>query len=107
MAKLLPPHPWPEGDTWILRGNANPPSTVVRPESVLAALLACLASHPEGASLAMCEAAVQRTVVARRLKGKHPAIPLMCWAAANRGIEFMCRKGIVTCTLPSAGIRER
>jgi hypothetical protein len=74
---------------------------------VLAALLACLASYPEGASLAMCEAAVQRTVVARRLKGKHPAIPLMCWAAPNRGIEFTCRKGIVTCTLPSAGIRER
>jgi hypothetical protein len=54
----------------------------------------------------MCEAA-QRTVVARRLKGKHPVVPLMCWAATNRGIELTCREGIVTCTLPLAGIRER
>lgn len=107
MTERLPPHPWPEGDTWVLRGNPNPPSTVVRPESVLAALLACLASHPEGASLATCEAAVQQRVVARRLKGNHPVIPLMCWAATNRGIEFTCLHGIVARTLPSAGIRER
>ena len=107
MAKLLPPHPHPDGDTWFLPGNQNPPSNVVRPESVLSALLACLASHPNGASLATCEAAVQRTVQARRLKGEHPVLRLMCWAAPNRGIEFTCRSGIVTCTLPAAGIRER
>ena len=55
--------------------NTNPPSTVVRPEGVLAALLDCLAKHPEGADLARCEAAVQRTIAGRRLKGSHPVIP--------------------------------
>lgn len=100
MAKLLPPLPRPDGDTWTLPANESPPTTVVQPESVLAALLACLAANPEGASLATCEAAVQRTVVARQLKGEHPVIPLMCWAAPNRGIGFTCRNGIVTCTLP-------
>lgn len=100
MAKLLAPLPIPDGETWMLPGNESPPTTIVMPDSVLAALLACLAANPDGASLAVCEAAVQRTVVARKLKGEHPVIPLMCWAAPNRGIGFRCRNGIVTCTLP-------
>ena len=99
--RVLPPLPHPDGETWVLRANPNPPSKVIRPESVLAGLLACLSRNPSGASLSACEAAVQRVVKARPLKGKHPIIPLMCWAAPNRGIEFICKDGIVTCVLPS------
>lgn len=106
MSNLLPPLPQPDGDTWTLPGNPRPPSTIVKPNSVLAALLACLESHPEGASLAMCEVAVQRAVMEQKLKGKHPVIPLMCWAAPNRGIEFTCRAGLVTYRPPATGIKE-
>jgi hypothetical protein len=98
MKRVLPPLERPNGDTWDIPANKNPPTTVVMPHSVLAALLACLDEHPEGASLEACEAAVQRTVIARRLKGDHPVLRLMCWAAPNRGIGFACRNGIVTCT---------
>ena len=100
MGKTLPPEPQPEGDSWTLRGNPRPPSTVVRPNSVLAALLACLEAHPDGASLSTCEAAVQKTVVAEQLKGKHPVVALMCWAAPNRGITFTNSAGLITCALP-------
>lgn len=54
----------------------------------------------------MCEVAVQRAVMEQKLKGKHPVIPLMCWAAPNRGIEFTCRAGLVTYRPPATGIKE-
>jgi hypothetical protein len=101
MSKTLLPLPIPDGDTWVLRANRKPPGTVVLPHSVLAGLLLCLADNPSGVTLDECEAAVQRVVRARRLKGKHPVLTLMRWAAPNRGIEFACASGVVTCKRPS------
>jgi hypothetical protein len=102
MLKKLPLLKKPDGDTWVLKANRKPPTTVVLPDSVLAGLLSCLAAHPEGATMARCQAAVQRVVTGLNRTGKHPVLTLMRWAAPNRGIEFVCANGVVTCTLPDA-----
>lgn len=61
----VPLPPAPSGDTWELRGNPCPPSRAVEPDSVHAALLACLDANPSGATLEQCQAAIDKMVLAQ------------------------------------------
>ena len=89
--------PAPEGDDWDLRPNPRPPSRFVRPNTVHAALLACLKKHPSGATMDQCQAAVDEMVKVQRLDPEaHRALLLMRWASANRGVGFRCRNGLIT-----------
>jgi hypothetical protein len=54
------------------------------------AALACIAQG--GATMAM----VQAAVTAVGLRGKHPALQLLRWLAANRGYTFTCTNGVVS-----------
>lgn len=102
MGKSLPLAPEPMGDAWTLNGNTRPPTTTVMSTTVLHALLTCLTRNPQGVSLARCQAAVDSVRKSRQLKGDHPVMELMRWAAPNRGITFTCADGIVRCELPDA-----
>lgn len=54
------------------------------------AAIACIAAG--GASMAT----VQAAVTAVGLKGKHPALALLRWLAANRGYTFVCTNGVLS-----------
>ncbi len=54
------------------------------------AALACIAAG--GATMAT----VQAAVTAVGLRGKHPALQLLRWLAANRGYSFTCTNGVVS-----------
>ena len=95
----VPLPPAPNGDRWELRGNPRPPSRVVEPDSVHAALLACLDANPDGATLEQCQAEIDAMVLAQgrdRSKKKHRALTLMRWAAANRGVGYRSRNGLIS-----------
>ncbi|MGE3459710.1 MAG: hypothetical protein AB7O24_31655 [Kofleriaceae bacterium] len=69
------------------------------PDSVHAALLACLDANPKGATLEECQAAIDMMVLAQgrdRSKTKHRALTLMRWAAANRGVGYRARNGLIS-----------
>lgn len=89
----------PAGDDWDLDANPHPPSRVVEPNTVHAALLACLNANPTGATIDQCQAAIDEMVRAQDLvrdKKKHRALTLMRWASVNRGIGYRSRVGLVT-----------
>lgn len=54
------------------------------------AALACIAKG--GATMPM----VQAAITAVGLRGKHPALALLRWLAANRGYTFVVRNGVVS-----------
>lgn len=91
----------PTNDPWKLPANPDPPSRAVKPNTVHAALLACLDAHPQGATLEQCQNAVDVMVRDQGLdrdKKKHRALTLMRWASVNRGIGYQCINGLITYT---------
>lgn len=73
------------------KGATNGVGPAPKQGTVLYAALACIAANKGGATLAQLQAAV----VAVGLRGKHPVLPLLRWAAANRGYTFVCTNGLV------------
>jgi len=89
--------PVPVGDTWELAANPNPPSRVIEPGTVHAALIACLEANPAGATLEQCQAAIDEVVRAQGLAlDKHDTMTLMRWASANRGVGYRSQSGLIS-----------
>jgi hypothetical protein len=101
MSRAIPMPEEPTGRTWVLPAGTPPSSLTTLERGVLAGLVVHLQQHPDGVSFAECEVVVRNARVAPELIGGHRAMALMRWASANRGIEFRCIDGIVTCDIPA------
>jgi DGQHR domain-containing protein len=79
-----------DADNWQIAASGDYDGKAPRPGTVLHAALARIAEG--GATMRSIQAAIS----AVGLRGAHPAMTLLKWAAANRGITFTCVNGIVT-----------